>query len=372
METKHRKGDFLLLESHSYHQSSETSPVRDQMVVALTGTIEKFTSLLELVQVNGEFVSGVLGCELFSDAGKAPEPVTTDCVTLMVGKQRGQRQLLLESLARDREMKQRYLGHDLLLSSNDINTDMDTIPLTKSPLQKETTLVQGEYEDLITASLKYLAMQNTGVKMDYTWKKMQSSWELIDICLRTPWKGRAFLPIDYQTIDAFDLETLTLGQNGSPFLEKKGPTIAVINRAYVNLELDFRLGNDLVKGIIGEYLADNWEQSDFKPSRYPLGIRQKDLLGKFAEKGQHVLFSDHELRDSVSLKEWYQEDVTKIDEPLDRVEHMLNGFNASSVRIAREMYSKMKSYDKKYLFVVTRKPGRNDRVERSLLPKGNH
>jgi hypothetical protein len=110
------------------------------MVVALTGTIEKFTSLLELIQVNGEFVSGVLGCELFSDAGKAPEPVTTDCVTLMVGKQRGQKQLLREALAQDPEMRERYQNHDLLLSSNDINTDMDTIPLTKSPLQKETTL----------------------------------------------------------------------------------------------------------------------------------------------------------------------------------------------------------------------------------------
>lgn len=369
METKHRKGDFLLKE-HDFPKKDDiwNADTKSCLVVALTGTIEKFASLLDLVAVEGKFVDGISGCEFFAEAGSATEPVTTDSVRLMTGKQRGQKEILLDRLKSDKEMRDRYRDQYLLLSSNDINTDADGIPLTKSVLQKEADLLPGEYNDLITASLKYLAMRNTGMRMDCTWKELQSSWELVDKLINNDWKGRSFLPIDYQTIDAFDLEYLSVNYQDIPRLERRGPTIAVVNRAYANLELDFRKGNELVSTIVGEYLEDNWNSLDFNPDRYPLGIRHKDLLSKFIKKGQHVLFSDHELGDSVSLKDWYELDRALVEKPLSRIEGMLNGFNSNSVKIARERYQVMKDYDYKYMFVITRKPGSRDRVQRTKLP----
>jgi hypothetical protein len=343
-------------------------PLTEKRVLALTGTVEKYGTLLDLLTENGEFVAGILGCEIFAEAGKAVEPVTTDSITLIIGKQEGQKALLLQRLATDKEMLQRYKGEHLLLSSNDINTEVEGIPLTKSPLQKEFPLSPREYKKLITASLKFLAMRSAGVKLDFGWKEMQSSWELIEKCLREDWNGRVFLPIDYQTVDAFDLQQLIVNHVGHPKLEKRGPTVAIENRAYASLELDFRSGNALVGETVADYIDSNWLKPDFTPDRYPLGIKHNEFLRKFIQGGQHVLFSDHQIQDSVNLREWYQEDSQQIEAPLERMERMLNGFSAASIEIAKRMYATARKADARNLHVIKRKPGLRDHERVTRLP----
>lgn len=335
------------------------------LAVALTGTREKFDTLEKILKVEENvYIPGILGCIQFADAGKAAEPVTPDSLYLMVGKQEGQRELFLDKLAKDKELRDKHNSEIFLLSSNDVNTIIEGEPLTKSPVQKETKLDIHEYNDLITASLKYLAMKNAGVKVGYTWKQMQADWKLIQKCLDNPWDGRVFLPIDYQTIDAFDLEKLVVEGTNTSF-EKQGPTIAVINRAYATLELDFRKGNALVKGIVSNYQQNNWKKEDFDPNRFPLGIEHRELLKSFVLAHQHVLISDHIEHNGKNLKEIDFAEMLLI---LERIEVALNGFNKESVNLARAKYTNTNPQDKNYLFVVTRKPG-NDQVRRLRLPK---
>ncbi len=355
--------DFLNV-GESSHESQKF------VAVGLTGTTEKFNSLLAIVRsgVSEAYIPGIFGCFQFEGAGHAPEPVTADSVYLMLGKQEGQRNLLIEEFDRDTQLRDKYVGQTLLLSSNDINTAIEETSLTKSPLQKESKMDIFEYSDLITASLKYLAKVGSGEKVSFSLAEMQSDWKLINKCLDAPWSSRVFLPIDYQSIDAFDPEELTVS-DGKSSLTKKGPTIAVIHRAYATLELDFRGGNKLAKKIVDTYLRNNWTKPDFTPERYPLGIRQKELLKTFAQADQHVLISDHIEYKGINLKEIHVHDEKLMLETLDRIESMMNGFSQDSLEIARAKYVNMKSHDENYLYVVTRKPGDNDRVERRRLPK---
>jgi hypothetical protein len=279
--------------------------------------------------------------------------------------------LLLERFGEDKELRDTYNGKTLLLSSNDINTTIEKTPLTKSALQKESKMDIFEYGDLVTASLKYLAMVRSGEKINFTWKQMQSDWKLVRKCLDKPWQDRAFLPIVYQSIDAFDLEALSVSDK-RPHLTKSGPTIAIINKAYATLELDFRGGNALVKEIVDTYLHNNWSKPDFTPDRYPLGIRQNELLKSFAKAGQHVLISDHVEYNGINLRDVHEVDEKLMTDTLNRIEIMMNGFNRNSIEIAKNKYANMKPHEKDYLFVVKRKPGIADRVERMPLPRWQH
>jgi len=343
-------------------------PKSDVYVLALTGTEDKFHTLEEIFNPLGVLATGVLGLSMFQEAGNAEEPVTTDCVCLMLGKQQNQKTLFLNQLRQNAEMRNQYDGKYLILSSNDINTTIDEVPLTKSELQKKTELSESQYAKLITASLKYLSMKKAGIKLEYTWDDMQANWELIDKCLSNDWKDRVFLPIDYQAIDMFDLQELIVSKKTNLILQKRGPTVAVINRAYATLELDWRNGNELINEIVVSYLSANWRKSDFTPDRYPLGIRQKDLLTQFIFFGQHVLYSDYECASGENLKELYPINREEVNESLKRMDQMLNGFSAVSVEIAQKYFENRKQ-DWEYLYVITRKPGNANRVDRIRLSK---
>ena len=69
--------------------------LHEKVVVAFTGTHEKFKTLEKIVRPEGTFVPGIIGILQFEGAGAAKEPVTTDCVDLIMAKQRRQRQLQL-------------------------------------------------------------------------------------------------------------------------------------------------------------------------------------------------------------------------------------------------------------------------------------
>jgi hypothetical protein len=323
----------------------------------MTGSREKFATFESAVTDGVDFVHGVIGIIQFAEAGWASEPVTTDCVDLMVGKQREQKQLLRHHIIGSRELQKKYNGQNLLLASNDINTAAEDIPLTKSPLQKEGQLKIDQYVKLITASLKYLAMKKAGKRLKYTWEEMQSSWKLIDECLDLEWMERSFISIDYQAIDAYSVERLTACGKSKVKLERRSPTVLVIDRAYAQLELDFRQGSKLVSDIVGNYLAENWKKVDFQPGRYPLGIKQKDLLLSFAQADQQVLFSDHEIPVSENLRFVHRQSPDAVKAMLESIDQRLNGFSSTSLKVARQYMAMATKNDNDFICVVTRKPG---------------
>ena len=313
-------------------------------------------TLDQIVRPEGTFVPGIIGILQFEGAGAAKEPVTTDCVDLMMGKQRRQRQLFLGELKHNKDMCNSLEGDRLLFASNDVNTNIVGVPLTKSPLQKEAKLGQVQYKKLIVASLKYLAMKHAGHKVPFTWEEMQKSWSVIEDCLKVPWKDHVFLPIDYQAVDAFELDRLSVCRSKLPKLETLNPKVVVINQAYGGIQLDFTKGNNLVDEIVGNYLKEHWTDSDFTPDRYPLGIKQKDLLAEFLRHNQHVTFSDHQTERVVYLRDQLDTDRRReVTFTLERIEHMLNGYNSASMSAAEPYLTGRERRD--MVVVINRKPG---------------
>jgi len=222
--------------------------------------------------------------------------------------------------------------------------------------QIEEKLGQVQYKKLIVASLKYLGMKHVGHKVSYTWDEMQSNWSVVEQCLNEPWIDHVFLPIDYQTVDALELGRLSVCKSKIPKLETLNPKVVVINQAYGGIQLDFTKGNDLVDGVVSSYLKKNWADPDFTPDRYPLGIKQKDLLAEFLHHNQHVTFSDHQTERVIYLRDQLEtERRGDVAQTLERVEHMLNGYNSVSMSVAEPYLTGRERRD--MVVIINRKPG---------------
>ncbi len=87
METKHRKGDFLVYSAIC----NETG----RSIVAMTGTKEKVESLRSIVQPENSYIPGILGLIAYELAGNAKEPVTHNGDFLIVGKAQAQEKIFL-------------------------------------------------------------------------------------------------------------------------------------------------------------------------------------------------------------------------------------------------------------------------------------
>jgi hypothetical protein len=258
-------------------------------------------------------------------------------------------------------MRTKLNGDRLLFASNDVDTKVVGVPLTKSRLQKEDKLSIEQYQKLIVASLRYLAMMHDGYSPGFTWSELQADWSRIDDCLNDPWRQHVFLPIDYQVVDAFELNRLTVCKSEKPRLEIVSPKVVVINQAYASIQLDFSKNNRLVRKVVDDYLRKNWTKPEFTPDRYPLGIKQADLLREFLDHNQHVTFSDHETERVIYLRDSGTTHGRKeVDETLQRIETMLNGYGKSSLNLADQYLTNERRLNS--IFVINRKPGQSDVV----------
>lgn len=343
----------------------------DLYVVALTGTFQKYESLEAIVRPEGVFVPGIIGLMQYAQAGRADEPQTSDCVTLMLGKRRNQETIFLRDLWSDPGLARRLKNVNLLRAGNDVNTLYGGVPLTKSRLQKEECLDKSKYQKLILASLKYLAMREEGERPTFDWAKLQANWDTVEQCAALDWNGRVFLPIEYQVVDMFDVAKLHARQGRIARLTRLSPTVAVIRKSYAALELDFTLGNGLIGEIVWRYLSDHWNEADFNPDRYPLGIRQRDLLSTFLHFGQHVLVSNNATGGNVvyardHMREGDELGKKQVAEIMAQLEVMLNGFGADAYAVAEQYWNMPEKAGN--LYTITMKPGANPMVTTMRLP----
>ncbi len=334
VETKHQKEAFLVLRE-------VTSP-QDRVLLVMTGTDAKRRSLEEIVRPDGVFVPGIIRLIQFAEAGKAPEPVTTSCLHLMLGKADGQDKILQERLNSDSKLRESLSQGTIIIARNDVNHSIAEVPITKSKLQKEHPLFMDEYQRLIAASMKFLAMKSVGMlPPGLKWDQVQSDWKQIDRCLKIPFNERVFLPIDYQVIDSYQEKRIVDRRYKNPryVLESLSPTVSVERRAYARIELDYTQGDGLVNTIVHEYLTDNWNNPDFTPSRYQLGIQHKRFLSTFLSHGQHVLFDDRATPNVLYLR---GEGRDERESTLQRIEDMLNGFSEPEYQLALSELSNRK------------------------------
>lgn len=322
----------------------------------MTGTDAKVRSMEVIVRPKEVFVAGIIDLIQFAEAGKAAEPVTTSCLDLMIGKAGGQDRILEDKLNADEKLRNRLSQGTLLVARNDVNHSITEVPITKSRLQKEQPLFLDEYQRLITASLKFLAMKSVGMlPPGLKWEQMQGDWKLIDRCLKTPFNQNVFLAIDYQVIDAFQEKRIVDRRHKSPryVLESLSPTVSVERRAYAQIQLDYSDGDRLVNTIVNDYLTESWNLPDFTPNRYQLGIQHKRFLNTFLRHGQHVLFDDIKTPSVLYLR---SEGEGRKESIFERIEAMLNGFSKAEYKLALSEIDSRKHPVNKAVNIV-QKPG---------------
>ena len=329
---------------------------KDRVVLVMTGTDAKVRSMEEIVRPEEVFVAGIIDLIQFAEAGQATEPVTTSCLDLMLGKAGGQDRILELKLNSDEKLRAKLSKSPVIVARNDVNHSIAEIPITKSALQKEQPLFLDEFQRLITASLKFLAMKSVGMlPPGLKWEQMQGDWKLIDRCLKTPFHQNVFLPIDYQVIDAFQEKRVVDRRHKSPryVLESLSPTVSVERRAYAQIELDYRNGDGLVNTMVKDYLTESWDLPDFTPNRYQLGIQHKRFLNTLLRHGQHVLFDDYMTPNVLYLRSEGEGRRVSI---FERIEDMLNGFSKAEYKLALSEIDSRKHPVNKAVNIV-QKPG---------------
>lgn len=352
---------------------SEVDPVF--VLLVMTGTFSKYSQALMEFNAPGESVIPAKNIEQFVEASLASEPVTHDSEFLIFGKQRGQRKQLLIKLDKDASFRSRFDGQRIITTLNDINTSIGKRTLTKTRLQKEGDLSSHQYEVLIRASLKYLlASTNNLLDSDeISWEKIASSYESLcefdqkADCLFEPGKSYV-LPIDFQSIDAFEVLDVDAPKGREARVKQVGPRVAVLHQSFANIEF---LVDQRGKMSSFDQAVNNYVSTERNFDRCPLGIYFADLFNSMVSSGMNVSMSvvGHE-EAGVNLQENYivaandmhelsQDDQKlaqeKYSAPMDLLELRQNGFSRESFAIANEVFGTVRKTDAdKILFVRCR------------------
>lgn len=359
-----------------------------------TGTPEKFRRLLEIFYKEKNVPAEKI--EQFADAGQANESITPDSKFLIFGKQAAHREIFLNALKKDGRLRTKYGGKKVVTVLNDVNTTIDKRSLTKTKIQKENDLNDREYALVIRVSLKYLlAESNHLLTNEISWAKLTSDMEALEQfdkrvdSLFVP--GRTYiLPIDFQSIDAYEVLKIDTPMWGCPSIEQVGPSIAVLHKSFASLE--FEVGNDgKMKGLdeaVEHYLwvtRQSSEKRKYRLDRCPLGIYWAALFNSMVVKGMNIHLSvvGHD-EGGISLQEAYKEAMTHsilvdnaelssawktYESPMESLEKRQDGFSGESNDLAMAIYREKVAKKNNEILFITCKPGQNPIYQWERRPK---
>jgi hypothetical protein len=364
-------------------------------LLVMTGTPEKFLYALDVV--HHEYQGHISGADQFEEAGLAIEPVTPDPRHLIFGKQRGQRDQFARKLNGDMEFRKKYLNRTILTGENDINTTIDGTSLTKTRVQKKNDLVPAEYGLLIRASLKYLLAKSNNLltKHDPSWAKLTSDMRVLREfdarvdSLFVP--GTTYImPIDFQSIDAFEVLKIDAPGGRAARVTQTGPSIAVLHKSFAHV--GFAVDQD---GHMSEFdtavehyikwTTDSYEKNKYRLDRCPLGIYWSTLFHSMVVRGMDVMMSvvGHD-ENGVSLREKYlatlyqsflvdaaaqRQAWDEFEGPQGSLERLQNGFHPDSFALAIDEYKKLPDRPSDQILFITCRPGQAPVYEWEKRPR---
>lgn len=389
----------LELPMYQHTQVWEKPVVSDEdpffMLLVMTGTADKFLNALGVY--HDGYRSIAHNIDQFEEAGKAVEPVTPDPRLLIFGKQRGQRNQLVHRLNSDGIFRKKYLGRTILATENDINTTVDGTSLTKTSLQKESDLMPGDYQLLIRASLKYMLAKANKLlgESDPSWKQLTSDMKRLrdfDSRVDTLFKPgiKYLLPIDFQSIDAFEVLKIDSPGDKAVRVTQTGPSIAVLHKSFAHLtfEVDEQGHMPAFDKAVEHYIwvtTESMDKRKYRLDRCPLGIYWATLFHSMAVNGMDVVMSvaGHD-KEGVNLQEKYlvateqsflvdpraqKKAWDEFEGPKDALERLQDGFHPESFALAIGEYKQLPDKPSDEVLFISCFPGRQPVYERVKRPR---
>ncbi len=217
--------------------------------------------------------------------------------------------------------------------------------------------------------MKYLlAETNNLLKDEISWSKLTSDMEQLaefDKRVDKLFKPgeKYILPIDFQSIDAFEILDVDAPGWKESKLKQIGPSIAVMHKSFAKLEINVDSQGKMSEfdAAIEHYIwlaTQSSEKRMYNLDRCPLGIYWAALFNSMVVKGLDVTLSVVGHDDSgMSLRDAYlnaksysshlhgaeahQAAWDKFENPMDTLELLQNGFYAKSFELAMAEYAKI-------------------------------